>query len=45
LADYFGTDVRGVRLAFVLLAFAGVGAALYAVLWALMPPSSTRRLV
>ncbi len=41
LAQYFGTDVRAVRLAFVLLVFGGVGVMLYAVLWALMPPPAS----
>lgn len=36
-AHYFGTDVRAVRLAVVLLTFAGIGVVLYAVLWAVMP--------
>ncbi len=43
LAHYFGTDVRAVRAAFVLLIFAGVGVVIDAVLWELMPAQRSPR--
>ena len=37
LAEYYNLPVRNVRFAFVFLAFAGFGAAVYISLWILLP--------
>jgi phage shock protein PspC (stress-responsive transcriptional regulator) len=37
LADHYNLPVRNVRFAFVFLAFAGFGAAVYISLWILLP--------
>jgi len=43
LAHYFGTDVRWVRVVFLLLAlFGGSGLLLYAMLWVVMPAAESR---